>query len=53
MGELSGRCRCRQRHAWEDVHKVAASALERHPERPLVERPPPQHYRDIGLGIEL
>jgi hypothetical protein len=43
----------RQRHAWEDVHKDAATALEMHPERPLVERPPPEHHRDIGLGIDL
>jgi hypothetical protein len=43
----------RQRHAWEDVHKDAAKALEMHPERPLAERPPPEHQRDIGLGIDL
>jgi hypothetical protein len=43
----------RQRHAWEDVHKDAAKTLELHPERPLVERPPPQLARDIGLSIDL
>jgi conjugative relaxase-like TrwC/TraI family protein len=41
----------RQRHAWEDLHKAAAKALERHPERQLVERPPPQLSHDIGLDI--
>jgi hypothetical protein len=39
--------------AWEDVNKDAAKALEMHPERPLLERPPPEHQRDIGLGIDL
>jgi conjugative relaxase-like TrwC/TraI family protein len=41
----------RHRHAWEDVHKAAAKALEMHPERPRVERPPPQLDHDIGLDI--
>jgi len=41
----------RQRHAWEQVHKDAAKALELHPERPLVERPAPQLGHDIGLGL--
>ena len=51
--ELPDRGDYRQRHAWEDVHKDAAKALEMHPERPLVERPPPELTRDIGLGIDL
>jgi hypothetical protein len=41
----------RQRHAWGDVHKATAKALAMHPERPLVERPPPQLDHDIGLGL--
>jgi conjugative relaxase-like TrwC/TraI family protein len=48
--ELPGRADYRQRHAWEDVHKAAAKALEMHPEPPLIERPPPEHHHDIGLG---
>jgi hypothetical protein len=43
----------RQRDAWKEVHKAAAKALEIHPERLIVERPPPQLDRDIGLGIDL
>ena len=43
----------RARHAWEEVHRDAAKALELHPERPLVERPPPQLFHDIGLSIDL
>jgi len=41
----------RQRHAWEQVHDAAAKALDVHPERPVVQRPPPQLHRDIGLGL--
>jgi conjugative relaxase-like TrwC/TraI family protein len=41
----------RQRHAWEQVHDVAAKALELHPERPTVQRPPPQIHRDTGLDL--
>ena len=41
----------RQRDAWTEVHKAAAKALEIHPERSIVERPPPQLDRSIGLGI--
>jgi conjugative relaxase-like TrwC/TraI family protein len=41
----------RERDAWKEVHKATAKALEMHPERPLVERPPPQLDHDIGLGI--
>jgi hypothetical protein len=43
----------RERDAWKEVHKAAAKALEIHPERPVVERPPPQLSHDIGLGIGL
>jgi conjugative relaxase-like TrwC/TraI family protein len=50
--ELPDRGDYRQRHAWEDVHKDAAKALEMHPERPLVERPPPELTHDIGLSID-
>jgi hypothetical protein len=39
----------RQRHAWEQVHDAAAKALDMHPERPVVHRPPRQLHRDIGL----
>jgi hypothetical protein len=41
----------RQSHAWDDVQKDAAKALESHPERPLVERSAPQLDHDIGLGL--
>jgi conjugative relaxase-like TrwC/TraI family protein len=41
----------RQRHAWEQVHNAAAKALELHPERPTVQRPPPEIHRDIGLDL--
>jgi conjugative relaxase-like TrwC/TraI family protein len=41
----------RQRHAWEQAHSGAAKALELHPERPTVQRPPPQLHRDIGLDL--
>jgi len=41
----------RQRHAWELVHDAAAKALERHPEGPTIQRPPPQIHRDIGLDL--
>jgi hypothetical protein len=41
----------RQRHAWEQVHSSAAKALKLHPERPTVQRPPPQLHRDIGLDL--
>jgi hypothetical protein len=51
--ELPDRADYRQRHAWEEIHKNAAKALERHPERPVVERPPPQLSHDIGLSIDL
>jgi hypothetical protein len=51
--ELPDRADYRQRDAWEDVHKAAAKALEMHPERPLVERPPPQLSHDLGLSIDL
>jgi conjugative relaxase-like TrwC/TraI family protein len=51
--ELPGRGDYRQRHAWEQVHKDAAKALEMHPERPFVERPPPQLSHDIGVSIDL
>jgi hypothetical protein len=49
--ELPDRGDYRQRHAWEQVHDAATKALEVHPERPVVERPPPQLHRDIGLDI--
>ena len=49
--EPPGRGDYRQRHAWEQVHDAATKALEMHPERPVVERPPPQLQRDIGLDI--
>ena len=49
--EPPGRGDYRQRHAWEQVHDAATKALEMHPERPVVERPPPQLHRDIGLDI--
>ena len=51
--ELPDRGDYRARHAWEEVHRDAAKALEMHPERPLVERPPPQLFHDIGLSIDL
>jgi hypothetical protein len=51
--ELPDRGDYSQRNAWEEVHKNAAKALELHPERPLVEHPPPQHSHDIGLSIDL
>jgi hypothetical protein len=38
----------RERDAWKEVHKATAKALEMHPERPIVERPPPQLSHDIG-----
>ena len=41
----------RQRHAWEQAHSAAAKALELHPERPTVQRPPPQIHRDMGLDL--
>jgi AAA domain/TrwC relaxase len=41
----------RQRHAWEQAHSTAAKALELHPERPNVQRPPPQLHRDLGLDL--
>ena len=41
----------RQRHAWEQAHSSAAKALELHPERPTVQRPPPQTHRDLGLDL--
>jgi hypothetical protein len=41
----------RQRHAWEQAHRSAAKALELHPERPTVQRPPPQIHHDIGLDL--
>jgi conjugative relaxase-like TrwC/TraI family protein len=41
----------RQRHAWEQVHHAAAKALELHPERPTIQRPPPQIHRDLGLDL--
>jgi hypothetical protein len=41
----------RQRHAWEQVHDAAAKALELHPERPTVQRPPPRIHRDTGLDL--
>jgi conjugative relaxase-like TrwC/TraI family protein len=41
----------RQRQAWEQVHDAAAEALELHPERPTVQRPPPQLHRDLGLDL--
>jgi hypothetical protein len=41
----------RQRHAWKQAHRTAAKALELHPERPTVQRPPPQLHRDIGLDL--
>jgi conjugative relaxase-like TrwC/TraI family protein len=41
----------RQRHAWEQSHSSAAKALELHPERPTVQRPPPQIHHDIGLDL--
>jgi tetratricopeptide (TPR) repeat protein len=41
----------RQRHAWEQAHSTAAKALEIHPERPTVQRPPPQIHYDIGLDL--
>ena len=44
-------CDYRQRHAWEQAHTAAAKALELHPERPTVQRPPPQLHRDIGLDL--
>src|SRR5262249_25006601 len=49
--ELPDRANYLQRDAWKDVHKDAANALEMHPERPLVERPPPQLSHDLGLDI--
>jgi conjugative relaxase-like TrwC/TraI family protein len=41
----------RQRHAWEEVHDAATKALDVHPERTVVQRPPPQIHRDIGLDL--
>lgn len=49
--EPPGRGDYRERRAWEQVHQAAAKALEVHPERPVVQRPPPQLHRDIGLDI--
>jgi hypothetical protein len=43
----------RERDAWKEVHEAAAKALEIHPERPVVERPPPALSHDIGLEIGL
>ena len=43
----------RQRHAWEQAHSAATKALELHPERPTVQRPPPQIHRDMGLDLGL
>jgi hypothetical protein len=51
--ERPGRGDYRQRHAWEQVHDAAAKALDMHPERPVVHRPPPQLHRDIGLRLDL
>jgi hypothetical protein len=41
----------RQRDAWEQAHEGAAKAIQLHPERPVVQRAPPQLHRDIGLDI--
>jgi hypothetical protein len=41
----------RQRHAWEQAHSAAAKALRLQPERPTVQRPPPQIHRDLGLDL--
>jgi conjugative relaxase-like TrwC/TraI family protein len=43
----------RQRDAREQTHRAAVKALELHPERPTVQRPPPQLHRDIGLDLGL
>jgi hypothetical protein len=41
----------RQRDAWKQAHSTATKALELHPERPTVQRPPPEIHRDIGLDL--
>jgi len=43
----------RERDAWKQVHEATTKALEVHSERPLVQHPPPQIQRDIGLGLDL
>ena len=43
----------RQRDAWKQVHEATTRALEVHPERPVVQHPPPEIQHDIGLGLDL
>ena len=50
-GDARPRGDYRERRAWEQVHGAASRALEVHPERPVVQRRPPQLHRDIGLDI--